>query len=400
MYEDKYKGNGGLADIPPYSNRGVLDTYPVFRSDLRACVDWVQATFMVDDGLDVISTLIGVDKCKFVVQERGLYGYRSHYKYGHISILTDGSYNMGAHLQMSGQGCREYESMEKKDWRTLFTEMRELGVTFARLDLAIDDITEGEQQHYFDIKLVIDTLKNGCMKSKFKRAQNIEDILIDDGSVMGQTVSVGRPSSDVKIKFYDKYQERIAKGETIEEGVTGWIRTEIQSRRKRAEMMVNYIVQNEDIGGVAKGILKNYISFLEKGEDSNKARWENTSWWDEYLGSVDKLPLTMIAPDRTIEKTKAWIDKQIAPSLGMLFMAYGGQEKAISTIIADGVTRLTENQLQLAIDYQNMMLEEKAEMDHIKNGKWQSYMFRSGAHRSGLEKEKVIAEHDDQTTHM
>src|SRR5690606_26677533 len=217
MSSDKVQKNDAHEEKPPYSNRGVLDTSQVVRGSLRACVDWLQATIMVSDGLEELSKLLGVDKCKFVPQERGLYGYKTHYKYGHISILSDGGHSMGSHLQLSGQGCREYESMGVKNWQELFTDIRDLNGKFARLDLAIDDITEEGEQHYFDIQLVVDTLKAGCMKSKFKRAQNIEDILIDDGSIEGQTINVGRASSDVKIKFYDKYQERIAKGETIEE---------------------------------------------------------------------------------------------------------------------------------------------------------------------------------------
>lgn len=397
---DKYKENDGAKQAPPYSNRGVLDTYQIVRGGLRACVDWIQATLMVSDGLEVFSSLLGVEKCKFVHQERGLYGYKTHYKYGHISIFTDGAYNMGAHLQLTGQGCREYESMGLKNWQQLFESIRSLDGKFARVDLAIDDITEAEQQHYFDIELLIGTIKNGCMKSKFKKAQNIEDILIETGKVEGQTINVGRSSSDVKIRFYDKFSERIAKGEIIEDGVTGWIRTEIQSRRKRAEKLVDYVIANEDIGGVAKGILKNYIAFLEKGEDTNKGRWLNTSWWDEYLGEVDKLPLTMVAPDRTIERTKAWLDKQIAPSLGMIYMAFGGDEKELALMVADGVNRLTDNQLQLAIEYQKMLAKDKEKMDYRKKEKWQEYMFRSGAHRTGLEKEKLNAAHVEQENDM
>lgn len=400
MSSDKVQKNDGCDEQPPYSNRGVIDTHHVLRGELRACVDWIQATLMVSDGFDYICDMLDVDKCKFVPQEKGLYGYKTHHKYGHISILTDGGYNMGAHLQMSGQGCREYESLNKKNWSQLFADIRAVNGKFARVDLAIDDITTGDEQLYFDMTVLIDTIKAGCMKSKFRRAQNIEDILIETGDVEGQTITAGRASSDIKIKFYDKYQERLAKKRTLEEDVTGWIRSEIQARRKRAEVIAGYVIANESVGGVAKGILKNYITFLVKGEDTNKARWDTVDWWNEYLGDVEKLSLTMVAPDRTIERTKAWLDKQIAPSLGMIYMAFGGDEQAISMMIADGVNRLTESQLSLALQHQEMLSEHKEMLDHRKKEAWQDYMFRTGAHREGLQIKKVTAPHSDQEPDM
>src|SRR5690606_41303449 len=100
----------------------------------------------------------------------------------------------------------------------------------------------------------------------------------------------------------------------------------------------------------------------------------------EFLGDVEKLKLTLVAPDRTVERTKAWLDKRVAPSLGMVYMAYGGDEKAIATMIADGVNRLTDSQLQLAIEYQEMLNSSKELLEHRKKEEWQDYMFRTEAH--------------------
>lgn len=369
---------------PPFSNRGVQNTY---RGDLRACVDWLQATLTFFTDYEIFCDLLGVDKCKFTLQERGLYGYRTHYKYGHISILADGAETMGIHLQMTGQACREYESLNIKTWKQLLYDIRELKGTFTRIDVAIDDIIRHDQKHYFDINKLVSKVKAAATKTYFKKVRIVETVLTATGETKGQTLYVGQDSSDIQIRFYDKGQERIAKGLELEEGVIGWIRTEVQTRRKRADILANYLIFEDYIGDVVAGVLKNYINFLIPSNDANKARWKVCSWWDDFLGDVSKLKLTLIAPDRTIERTKAWIDKQIAPSLGMLYMAFGGSEEILATTIADGVMRLTDTQLQLAKEYQEMMIEDKKYIEHIKKTKYNEYLFRSGVHREEYKKD-------------
>lgn len=368
---------------PPYSNRGVQDTS---RSSLRACVDWLQATFTFFTDVQIIYDLLCVEKENFVPQDRGLYGYRTHYKFGHISVLADGAAGMGIHVQFTGQACREYEALQKKDWKVLLREIIELQGKFARLDVAIDDIAETGQKNYFTVDTLVRKVKAGCLKSYFKRAKNVESIRIDDGVVEGQTLYCGKETSDVQFRFYDKMQERIAAGKEIDENVVGWIRSEIQARRDRANALAIHIINEENLAFVVKGILSNYLSFLVKGEDSNKSRWEVCTWWTKFIDAAAELKLTMIAPDRTLDQTKTWITKQVAPSLGMLYMAYG-DDKELATIIADGVTRMNENQMQMALEFRKQLEQNKEELDYIKKSKWQEYMFKTGAHRLGKEKD-------------
>lgn len=389
MNVDKYKKNGDEAQVPPLSNRGVQNTQ---RGDLRACVDWLQATLTFFNDANLAFDILGVDKCKFKLQDRGLYGYKTHYKYGHISVLTDGGANMGVHIQMTGQGCREYEELEAKKWNELFRDIRDLRGKFARIDLAIDDITKENEKLYFTVDTLIRKIKTNCARSQFRKVKTMESIKIEGGQTEGQTLYIGKESSDIQLRFYDKAEERRAAGKELEDGITGWIRTEIQTRRKRADILADYIINDDNVGSTARGILKNYISFLIPSNDDNKGRWDVCKWWVDYLGAVDKLKLTQVAPDRTIERTKSWIYKQIAPSLGLLYMAYGGDDE-LSTIIADGVTRLDDKQMQMALDYkaklENDLENDKERMEHLKKAAWQDYLFKSGAHRIGDKGDKI-----------
>ena len=111
---------GELIGLPPYSNTGVENTS---QNGLRACVDWLQVTFKNVKNVHDIFDFLGLDHDWFIDTKIGKYGYDSSYRFGHIAIYYF-SYDTGKiegsyfHLEMTGQGCREYEEMTKYDWIT------------------------------------------------------------------------------------------------------------------------------------------------------------------------------------------------------------------------------------------------------------------------------------------
>jgi len=56
-------------------------------------------------------------------------------------IYYDGREEMGCHVEMSGQGCRQYEAnFTDSPWKDLFGVVLSEGGKFSRLDLAIDNV--------------------------------------------------------------------------------------------------------------------------------------------------------------------------------------------------------------------------------------------------------------------
>ena len=47
---------------------------------------------------------------------------------------------MGCHVEMSGQGCRQYEGLQALSWVDLFQKCLAVGANVTRLDLAIDTV--------------------------------------------------------------------------------------------------------------------------------------------------------------------------------------------------------------------------------------------------------------------
>lgn len=336
----------GISGAPPYSNTGAQNTD---ANTLRACVDWVQGTFQKISSHDEVIEILQLEKNQFVEMETGMLGYKRQLRFGNIVILSEGRENMGVHLIMSGQGCREYEELRPGNWFNLFRDILRLG-KFTRIDLAIDDFAG-----YFTVRKLSRKLKEGLCRSKFKSAKRIENIIIEDGQTKGETLYFGSGSSRIKIRFYDKLQERIAAGKEIEKDIKHWVRSEIQARDERANILATFILAGEPIGDIAAGILKNYVAFLDRGSCSNKARWPFAKWWDKFLGDVEKIRLTEVAPDRTVEKARAWIDHQVRKTLGMLFLAYDSDLHWLIDVLNSGMDDLTEKEMKIIERYKEAL---------------------------------------------
>lgn len=338
------------ASSPPSGNTGAQNTY---RDGLRALVDWVSATFSDSTPPETLADVLGLPFTLFVQMDKGHFGYRKQYRFGHIAIYYDGNPGMGIHLELSGQGCREFEKLSRTGWHYLFQYVRLHG-HFTRLDVAIDDF-----KGYFTIGRIVDYVRKGLCSSKFKTAITMESNKIADGSTKGQTVYFGSPTSRIKVRFYDKYNERLQAGKEIEDDITVWNRTEIELRDVRADLMADEILNSEHLGDNITGVLKNYISFKQRGTDSNKSRWKDAKWWQEFLGDVEKLKLTHVAPDRTVTRIKNWIDKQTPRSLAILFRALGEDYYYIQTLIEKGLEQITDEDESIITAYLEMQTERE-----------------------------------------
>lgn len=359
----------------PTSNRGVLRTD---RSALRACVDWVQATFTAVYEKQQIFDILGMENSQFIEQEKSLYLYRKQFKCGNIRVLTDGyDPGMGIHVQMSGQGCREYETFHADGWDKFFQRVLAAGGEFSRLDVAIDDIAVDDQKPYFKIKTIRRKVKEGCTVTRFRKGKYIEGFECDTGRSLGETIYFGSGKSEVQIRMYEKDFEREAAGKQIEENIAAWNRVEVQSRNDRAQALALYLAINQDILPIVQGVLRQDLSFRVKDEnDSNKRRWPECDWWVDFLDDAEKLRLSSVAPDRTIEKAKTWITKQVEPTMAMLFLAMGSDFEQFIDHINSGLERLTDEQLKMAEDYFAKIIEERKEWEYLRKIKYQEMMFR------------------------
>lgn len=200
--------------------------------------------------------------------------YRSGITFHGVSIWYDGiRENMGVCVNMSGQGCRAFESHGSGSWETLIHMIVNDPFTYniSRLDAAYDDHTG---------VLDMDQLWSDFYDRNYVCRSNFYDM---HDSSKGRSMYFGSEKSDIMLRIYDKAAER-----GLDD--THWIRVELQLRRKRAEhFALNVFRHNYDIGKVFSGVLVGYLAFKTPTADSNKSRWPVADYWIDLLGDLEEI---------------------------------------------------------------------------------------------------------------
>ena len=143
-----------------------------------------------------------------------------------------------------------------------------------------------------------------------------------DGSINGDTLQFGSKASRVQITFYNKLLERQSQGYIIDNNIKFWVRTELRFRQERAKEIVSLIIQDRKFSSTIKGILKNYICFVEYSEDdSNKSRWPIAEFWQDFTDNIDKIQLSSINVENSISKKKDWLLHSISKSQLMVLLS-------------------------------------------------------------------------------
>lgn len=268
--------------------------------------DWVSITSKIHTPEQIIA-LLGMESVTWD-SIRGAHGYKDRLYFNCISIHYNGSPDMGVWLEMSGQGCRAFETIGHADYDFLFQLVQnnpdQMRIT--RLDVAFDDHTG-----ILDIGTITADTLCGNYVSKATSWECIQ-------SSKGTSVVIGSRQSPVLIRIYDKAAERGYKSEEVRRRETPlssdknvppqrapqgaqspfppageesmhWIRIELQMRDDRCLEFVN---QPYDVGHTFAGVLLNYLRYVEPDEsDSNKWRWPLTDYWSEVIGETCRIKL-------------------------------------------------------------------------------------------------------------
>ena len=233
--------------------------------------DWLTFTISTDEFQFAIE-LLGMADCPWEQMERGLNGYPNRKYFGGISILYGASEEMGVCVNMSGQGCRSYESYGMNDWPYLIRTITGNGESFniTRLDMAFDDHTG-----LLDLNRLRDDTEDQNYVSRSRKWK------IEYGSD-GTTIYHGSMKSNIMIRIYDKAAERGYDADTH------WIRCEIQMRDDIATGFCHGLL-GQSVGTQFRGVLHNYLRYVEPLNDGNRSRWPMTDYWEELLDGVGRI---------------------------------------------------------------------------------------------------------------
>ena len=134
------------------------------------------------------------------------------------------------------------------------------------------------------------------------------------------------------LRVYEKNYERQQKGYEVDADI--WNRWELVLKHEKANDFVAELLDNGySFGGLFKGVLADLIRFVEPSNDSNKRRWEHSSWWVDFLEGVEPIQLRGKEYQPSLAKTLSWVERSTITSLkglsviadkGNRFYGFGG----------------------------------------------------------------------------
>jgi len=250
---------------------------PDFPKENRILFDWVSFTTKNHTVLELIE-LLELKECPFELVH-GSKGFMWRQYFGGISIhFNEDQFKHAGDfiwLEMSGQGCRSFESHGNGDYDLLFDLVRKDPESYhiTRLDIAFDDLTE-----VFNINHICDEVRKEHFVARTSTYQSIY-------SNAGNAVYFGSKKSNVFIRIYDKASERGYDCEKFH-----WVRCELQLKDVNARGFVDKL-QDNDLRTLYLGVLKNYLSFRVPTDDSNKRRWPEAEWWSKFLDNAVRISI-------------------------------------------------------------------------------------------------------------
>lgn len=267
-------------------------------------IDWLSFTCKMGNPLEVIE-LVGLGNLTFSETDRGRYGYDLGYTVdGLINVFYSAKRSdMGVHVEMTGQGVRKYETImqvDKVTWRQVFEHLRSFA-TFSRIDLALDE--------YEGLVGFADIIKKIERGEHVGRCRSFKVISGRDsnGQHTGTTIYMGSNKSDLMLRVYEKNYERQAKGYEID--VPIWNRWELVLKHEKAnDFVTRYLDDGHSFGNLFGGILADLIRFVEPGEDTNKSRWQTSTWWSDFLAKTEPIQLKGKEYQPSLAKTLNWIE--------------------------------------------------------------------------------------------
>ena len=267
--------------------------------------DWLSFTSKIHTPDQLIDAL-GLSHVPWS-ETKGARGYRDRKYFSCISIHYNGREDMGVWVEMSGQGCRTFESLSGVGWDNLFKFIHQNDLHMTRLDVAYDDHTG-----ILPIEEIVEDTQAGLFVS---RMNYWETVL----SSKGTTVQIGSPQSKVLVRIYDKAAER-----GCDPGMH-WIRCEMQLRDDRAAEFTRIGLP---IGEAFAGVLLNYLRFVEPdGEDTNKSRWPMKEYWADFIGDAEKISIfTAPGMEYNEERCKNYVVNQAGNAIDACIQMYGLNE--------------------------------------------------------------------------
>lgn len=319
-------------------------------------IDWLTFSVKEKDPGKVIRTYLGMDPALFQDTGYGLMGYNKVLRFSDILVCFEGReddffQDMGVCVSMSGNGCRTFETMsrltldlmDKQGTRSVaFPALFQLLASDADANVSRIDIACDDHAGYLDMDDILSKVQANEVNSRMTKRSTV--ISFDGTQRSGATAYIGAPSSDFRVRIYDK---------ALEEGTDGhWVRVELVMRGKNSKAFVEQMTTSENVGKLAAQVINDKFSFIER-DDTNITRCSVSSWWSKFVDELESVRLVAREVIRhKVEQIANWVEAQVGPSLAILFRTMGWPY--LFELAKDAGERLSDKQISLICDFNSI----------------------------------------------
>lgn len=325
----------------------------VQNTENKILIDWLSFTSKIHSVTSIID-LLGLSKLVFT-ECNGAQGYHNRLSYDGINIHFNHRINEGIWVEMSGKGCRAFESFSDFDFQYIFDLLLfNNDYHLTRLDVAYD---------CFDNSISINQFARDILNKRYISRFSDKSMLVTCAAGrVGYTIDCGSRCSDIKFRCYDKAYERGY--EITDEDYFSWIRFEIQLRDERAHSFIEQLDEN-NVGDLFCGVVANYIRIVKPTSDSNKSRWPSKKWWSQFICSAEKIQLfTKCDVEYNLAKCEDYVYHQCGNAIDTLLSIKGPE--AVLRELKKNKPERTEKYKKLINDNGGGVIDYIMEMENKK----------------------------------
>jgi phage replication initiation protein len=278
---------------------------------LECIIDYLRVTFPIHDTAIIFENVLKIDKAYFAEVDSHLYGYIGGYQLDYIQVLySKKNDERGVLIQLSGQGCRQFEAFleaQGRTWFDFFYACFDYKCRVTRLDLAINDYKE-----YLSIPTLLNKIFRQELISRFRKFDFNGSGSISERKQEGTSIYFGSKKSEFYITFYQKNYEQARKLRIPVEEVPIKNRYEMRFKNERAMLVITEFMKSGDLSTIVLGIMKDYLLFTDRRADVNRKYWKINRKWAYFLGDVEKMRLAVEPNDQLYERSKNWFKRTAA----------------------------------------------------------------------------------------
>lgn len=290
---------------PPLGNTG---------AEITAGIHWLSGTVLglepvegeerVSPAEQVVDWLATLLDESVVALDHGSKGYTEAFLVGPVKVLgNERRPDMGVFVEVSGAGCEELG----------LQRLIEIGdvLRVSRLDLALDDCPFTPAQIRDEWRA--DNVRTRCKVPEDALPGREWRTCSWHESATGDTFSMGSRQSTQYARCYNS---------------RGFTRFELELKRGAAVAAFEMVKQEpENLGEVALRWVRRFVDFVDKCQGENVSRAVLLPFWADFIAGASKARVVLEGMvRRTVADVRHWVEKQVAPAMGILWHVFGTEE--------------------------------------------------------------------------